>query len=246
MKFLVSIILASMLMLFAGVVYAVNLDDFNGQNLDDMWTVRDPSNKAEYRLEEGKLIVDLEAGADMYIQGTDNGVCFLMDPPDMEDFTLEMKVNVAVDGTQPPACQVGPLLFNEGAWAYSAWGPYSAGQDIRLEDCIAADYRWRDQTNIGINPGDVEIDQDVWLRIVKTGEELEFFAKSDANADWVSGGVDTKLGPNYTPGNYQVGIVLKSWGGSVDSTFEIDYFNIPEIAPVESNGKLATTWSAIK
>ena len=71
--------------------------------------------------------------------------------------------------------------------------------------------------------------------------------KGDENQDWVSGGVDTKLGPYYTSGDYQIGIVAKSWGGSVDSTFEIDYFNVPElVTAVDAAGKLATTWSAIK
>jgi len=161
---------------------------------------------------------------------------------------VEMKVNVAVDGSQPPACQVGPVFFNEAEWAYSAWGPYNAGQDIRLEDCIGGNYRWRDQAGIAVDVGDVAIDQDVWLKVVKKGEELEFFTKGDANANWVSGGVDTRLGPYYTPGNYKVGIIAKSWSGSVNSTFEIDYFDIPELSAtaVAPAGKLATTWSAIK
>ena len=228
-----------------GTVCAVNLDDLNGAALDDIWTYRDPGNKGDYRIEGGKLILDLTAGADMYKQGVDQGVMFLTDHPSEENFTVEMQVNVAVDGSQPPSCQVGPVFFNEAKWAYSAWGPY-ANTDIRLEDCIGQDYRWRDQTLIGIDGGDVAIDQDVWLKIVKTGVQLEFFAKGDEGEDWVSAGVDEKLGPNYTPGDYQVGIVAKSWGGSVDSTFEIEYFNIPELAAVDPAGKLATTWSAIK
>jgi hypothetical protein len=227
-----------------GIVHA-NVDDFNGNALNDMWTYRDPIGNGEYTIEGGKLILDLKAGADMYIQGVDGGVLFLMDPPEMEDYTVEVKVNVAVDGFQPPASHVGPVLFNEGKWAYTAWGPY-ANTDTRLEDCIGGAYRWRDQTLIGINQNVVRIDSDVWTKVVKTGTSLEFFSKGDEDEDWVSGGVDETLGPNYIPGEYQVGIFFKSWGGSIDSTFEIDYFNIPEIAPVEPNGKLATTWAAVK
>ena len=236
--------LVVMLLGIAGIVYA-NLDDFNGAKLDDMWTYRDPVGNGEYRLEDGKLILDLKAGSDMYIQGVDGGVLFLMDPPDMTDYTIEMKVNVAVEGFQPPATQVGPVFFNEGKWAYSIWGPY-ANTDIRVEDCIGGSYRWRAGTQVGINQNVVRIDEDIWVKVVKTGNELEFFAKADEDADWVSGGKDTLLGPNFTPGDYKVGIVAKSWGGSIDSTFEIEYFNIPEIAAVDPAGKLATTWSAVK
>jgi len=239
--------LATMLFSIAGVVCA-NLDDFDGPDLSNVWTLRDPASKASVSFAGGQLVLDLNAGADMYIQGVDGGVMFLTDPPDMDDFSVEMKVNVAVDGSQPPACQVGPVFFNEAEWVYSAWGPYNAGQDIRLEDCIGGNYRWRDQAGIAVDVGDVAIDQDVWLKVVKKGEELEFFTKGDANANWVSGGVDTRLGPYYTPGNYKVGIIAKSWSGSVNSTFEIDYFDIPELSAtaVAPAGKLATTWSAIK
>lgn len=241
-----SLLFVALIVIFsvAGVVHA-NLDDFNGNTLNDMWTYRDPIGNGEYTVEGGKLLLDLKAGADMYIQGVDGGVCFLMDPPDMDNFTLEMQLNVAIDGFQPPATQVGPILFNEGTWAYSVWGPY-ANTDTRLEDCIGGAYRWRDQTLVGINQNVIRIDSDVWVKIVKTGTTLEFFAKGDKDEDWVSGGVDEKLGPQFIPGEYQVGIVAKSWGGSVDSSFEIEYFDIPEIAPVEPGGKLATTWAAVK
>jgi len=246
MRSLLLPVLMAMLFGIAGVVHA-NLDDFNGADLSDIWTYRDPLNNGEYTFEDGKMILDLKAGSDMYIQGVDGGVCFLMDPPDMDSFTLEMQLNIAVNGSQPPACQVGPVLFNEAEWSYSIWGPYNAGQDIRLEDCIGGSYRWRDQAGIAVDVGDVAIDQDVWLKVVKDGNELEFFAKGNADDKWVSGGVDTLLGPKYTPGDYKVGIAAKSWAGSVPSTFEIEYFNIPEIAKaVAPAGKLATTWSAIK
>lgn len=228
----------------AGIVYA-NLDDFDGNDLSDIWTYRDPLGKGEYSIEGGKLSLDLKAGADMYKRGVDGGVMFLMEPPDSDNFTLEMMINVAIDGNQAPSCHFGPILFNEVAWAYSAWGPY-AGQDIRLEDCIDQDYRWRDQTQIAVDVGDVAIDENLWLKIVRTGNELEFFAKGDEDGEWLSGGVDEKLSPNYTAGDYQVGIFAKSWGGSIDTSITVDFFNIPQLAPVDPSGKLATTWSAIK
>jgi hypothetical protein len=115
-----------------------------------------------------------------------------------------------------------------------------------LEDCVGANYRWRDGTQVGVDQNVVPIDEDMWLQIVKTGTSLEFFAKGDENEDWVSGGVDETLGVHYTAGDYEVGIIFKSWGGSIDGTFEIDYFNIPEIAAVDAAGKLATTWAEVK
>lgn len=239
-------LLMAMLLGIAGLACAVNLEDFEGTDLDSMWTVRDPGNKGEYRVEDGKLILDLAAGADMYKRGVDAGVMFLMDAPALDDYTIEMKVNVvSQSGVQDPACQIGPALFNEDAWAYTVWGPYG-NTDIRVEDCIDQDYRWRDQTLIGVDKGDVDIDTDVWIKIVKTGTTLEFFAKADEDSKWISGGVDEKLGPQFVAGNYQVGILTKSWGGSINTVFEIEYFNIPEIAAVDAVGKLPTTWATIK
>jgi len=87
----------------------------------------------------------------------------------------------------------------------------------------------------------------VWLRVEKGAGEMEFFTKGAEGEDWVSGGVDNRTIPNYTFGNYKVGIFAKSWGGSIDSSFTIDFFDIPEFnVAVESAGKLATTWSAIR
>jgi len=243
------LIISTLLAMFCmtGIVYAAHTDDFDGKTLDKMWTLRAPKNNCEYTLEGGKLITDLKAGADMYIAGTDGGACFLMDPPaGLTDFSIEMMVNAAVDGPMPPACQPGLLFFNEAKWAYTVWGPY-ANTDIRLEDCVGASYRWRAETQIGIDMAAVAIDEDVWVKITKKGQELEFFAKGSENEKWVSAGIDKKLGPNYTPGDYQIGICLKSWGGSIDSTFEFEYFDIPEVPKaVGSQGKITSTWSAIK
>jgi hypothetical protein len=234
------------LMLLGLASYAANLDDFNGPNLNKMWTVRDPLGNGDFKFSGGKMVLDLKAGSDMYIQGVDGGVMFLIDPPDEKNFSIEMGLNVAVDGIQPPASQVGIVFFNEDKWAYSIWGPYAA-TDIRLEDCIGGTYRWRADAQIGIDLVDVDIDEDVYIRVVKTGDSLEFFAKGSEGEKWISGGTDTKLGPNYTQGDYQIGIVAKSWGGSVNSTFELDYFNVPELVlSVEPAGKLATTWGDIK
>lgn len=249
MRILIALtLIVSMVLTINTMTFSANLDEFNGPNLDKRWTYRDPAKKGQYKFEGGKMILDLKAGADMYIKGVDAGVCFLMDPPNMDNFSVDMLLNPAVKGTQPPSCHVGIIFFNEAEWAYSAWGPYNGGQDIRLEDCVGADYRWRDQAKIGIDVANVAIDKDVYLKVTKTGTKLEFFAKGSANEQWKSAGTDEKLGPKYTPGKYKVGIVAKSWGGSVDSTFEIDYFNIPELSTtsVAPSAKLATTWSAIK
>jgi len=247
MKRVLLALLVSATFFITSIVYALNLDDFNGPNLDKMWTYRDPAKKGSYKFANGKMVLSLKAGADMYIKGTDGGVCFLMTPPNLDNFSVDMLVNVAVDGVQAPACQLGPIFFNEDEWAYTIWGPYNAGQDIRLEDCIGGAYRWRDQTKIGVDSAAVKIDKDVYLRITKTGNKLEFFAKGAEDEKWVSGGVDELLGSHYKAGNYKVGICAKSWGGSIDTVFEIDYFDIPEIPKaVDSAGKLATTWSSIK
>jgi len=244
-KFLLASLILTAFFL-TGIAQAVNLDDFNGPNLDKMWTYRDPANKGKYSFSKGMMVLELKAGADMYIKGTDGGVCFLMEPPALDNFSVEMLVNVAVNGTQPAACHVGPIFFNEDSWAYTVWGPY-ANTDIRMEDCVGGSYRWRADTQIGVDVAKVAIDKDVYVKITKTGSKLEFFTKGDENDNWVSGGVDAKLGPNYIQGKYKVGICAKSWGGSVDSVFNIDYFTIPEIAKaVDRVGKLATTWSSIK
>jgi hypothetical protein len=246
-------ILVVMIFGLVGTVHA-NLDEFDGKELKDIWTYRDPRSNGEYEFKGGKMILHLKRGSDMYTQGADGGVMFLMDPPDMDSFTVEMKLNAAVNGSQPPACHVGIVFFNEAEWSYSIWGPYEAGSaptrikhDIRLEDCIGKAYRWRDQSGIGVDVTDVAIDQDVWLKVVKDSSEMEFFAKGDANGKWVSGGVDTKLVPRYMPGDYQIGIIAKSYPGLARSTFEIEFFDVPALAAaVEPGGKLMATWGSIR
>lgn len=235
-----------MLFMFIGSAFAANLDDFNGP-LAKMWTLRDPAKKATVNFSGGNLVMDLKAGADMYIKGTDAGVMILMEPPNMANFSVEMAMNPSVKGTQPPACHAGIVFFNETAWAYSAWGPY-ANTDIRLEDCVNAKYRWRADIGVGIDLNKVAIDKDVYLKVVKTGDKLEFFAKGAAGDQWVSGGTESTVGPNYATGKYKIGIIAKSWGGSVDSTFNFDYFNVPELGTtaVASSDKLVTTWAELK
>jgi len=247
MKKLCWFLALTMLITFSGSVLAANLDDFNGPALAKMWTLRDPASKSTISFSGGMLVLALKAGADMYIKGTDGGVMLLTNPPALDNFSVELMVNAAVNGTMPPACQPGIVFFNETAWAYSAWGPYS-NTDIRLEDCVGGSYRWRADTLIGVDPAKVAIDKDVYLKVTKTGTKLEFFTKGAAGDQWVSGGVDSKLGPNYTQGNYKIGIIAKSWGGSVDSTFQFDYFNVPELATtaVAPSGKIASTWADIK
>ena len=177
---------------------------------------------------------------------------------DNHPFIVEMKANAAVnDGPQPKATHLGIVFFNQAEWAYSIWGPYSGndrgartmGRDIRLEDCIGQDYRWRvhaNPTHIGIDS--VNTNQDIYIKVVKSGEEMEFFARGSANEDWVSGGVDTKLAPHCTQGSYQIGILAKSWFLSVATTFEIDYFDIREInaKSLDITGDLTTTWGQVK
>ncbi len=236
-----------MLIMFSSSLFAANLDDFNGNALSKMWTVRDPAKKATITIAGGKMTIDLKAGADMYIKGVDGGVMLLMNPPDMANYSIELLTNPAVKGTQPPACHIGIVFFNEKDWVYTAWGPY-ANMDIRLEDCNNATYRWRDQTKVGVDLAKVAIDKDVYLKVTKTGNKIEFFTKGSAGDQWVSGGLDETLGPKYTKGNYQIGIIAKSWGGSVDSTFEFDYFNVPELGTtaVDSASKISTTWAELK
>jgi hypothetical protein len=238
----------TMLITFGGSVFAANLDDFNGATLSKMWTLRDPAKKSTVSFAGGMLVLDLKANADMYIKGTDAGVMLLTNPPAMDNFSIELLTNPVVKGTMPPACNIGIVFFNETAWAYSAWGPYSSGTDIRLEDCVGASYRWRDQTKIGVDVAKVAIDKDVYLKVTKTGKKLEFFAKGAAGEQWVSGGTDELLGPNYIQGSYKIGIIAKSWGGSVDSTFQFDYFNVPELSTtaVAPSGKIASTWAELK
>lgn len=241
--------LLSLCMALTIVGYAFpNLDDFNGTALNVMWTLRDPAKKATIKVASGKMTMDLKAGADMFRKGVDAGVMLLTAPPNMANFTVDLLVNAAVKETQPPACHVGIVFFNEADWAYSAWGPYNAGADIRLEDCINADYRWRNETKLGIDKDKVAVDKDVYLRIKKTGNKLEFLAKGAANEQWISAGTDEKLGPNYVSGKYKIGIIAKSWGGSVDSTFEFDFFDVPELSAtsVSGSGKIANTWAGIK
>jgi len=220
----------------SGAVFS-QTDGFHGTELSPIWTLRNPAGEATFKVGAGKLTVNLPAGSDLYRRGVDRGVLFLTDPPPVEDFSMETLVNVTVGASQqPPATHVGLVLFREDTWAYSLWGSYLWGSkvDIRFEDCVDQDYRWRrfefsgqrDQTQIGIDAGG---DGDTYLKVIKTGKKLEFFWKDNPKDDWQSAGVDERLGSHYEVGKYKVGLFLKSWTDSVDSVFEFDYFDLPEL-----------------
>jgi hypothetical protein len=156
-------------------------------------------------------------------------------------------MNAILDqAVQPGSSHAGLVFFNETDWSYSFWGPYN-NVDIRLEDVIEQDYRWRDQTLIGVTPGG-GITEDIYLKIEKSGDELEFFWKLAEGDNWESAGVDAKLGPQYRIGNYKIGLFLKNWGGSIPTRAAFDYFHSPEIVglSVGPNGKAATQWGTLK
>ena len=229
----------------AGVAQSYT-DPFDGPDLADMWTFRTPDGNDNFAFEKGWFVFDIEASQDLYIKGVDLAPMLLMDPPaDDASFRIETLVDVVLDqGQQQPASHAGLLFFNEAEWVYSLWGPY-ANTDVRLEDVIGGAYRWRNDTGVGVN---TPIDSDLWLRIVKTGETLEFFWKTNEKDDWESAGTDSTRGAYYKKGAYKIGLFLKNWGGSVPTRTAFDYFHSPEIAglSVDPLGKAATMWGALK
>ena len=236
-------VLFSAIPLAFGAAYT---DPLDGPQLDKMWTFRTPDKNDKNKFDKGWFIFDIQASQDLYIQGTDLAPMLLMDPPtDDKNFSIETKVNVVMDKpVQPVASHAGLIIFREDKWAYTLWGPYN-NQDIRVEDCVGGTYRWRAEAQIAV---DHAIDKDVWVKIEKRGEELEFFYKDSEGDKWESGGVDKKLGPEFKKGTYQIGLFLKNWGGSVAMTTGFDYFHSPEIAglAVEPTGKAAVTWGRLK
>lgn len=223
-------------------------DPFNGPDIASFWTLRTPGDNDRHAFEDGWFVFDIDANQDTYIRGVDGGPFLLVDPPaDDAVFSMETRVNAILDQTvQPTASHTGLIFFNEADWSYSCWGPYN-NVDIRLEDVIEADYRWRDQTLIGFTPPG-GITEDVYLKVEKTGNEIEFFWKLAEGDAWESAGVDDKLGPQYSAGNYKVGLFIKNWGGSIPTRAAFDYFHSPEIAglAVDPQGKAATQWGALK
>ena len=233
----------------ATAAFAVQYTDpFDGPDYADFWTFRTPGDNDRYAFEDGWFVFDIDAGQDTYIRGVDGGPFLLMDPPDDDaSFTIETRVNAVLDQTvQPNASHTGLIFFNEVDWSYSCWGPYN-NADIRLEDVIDADYRWRAETLIGVDPPGGIVDG-IYLKVEKTGDELEFFWKLAEGDNWESAGVDDKLGPQYRLGNYQIGLFIKNWGGSIPTRAAFDYFHSPEILglSVDPNGKAATQWGALK
>ncbi|MBM3213469.1 hypothetical protein FJZ36_00910 [Candidatus Poribacteria bacterium] len=221
------------------------VDSFDDTKLNAMWTFRNAGNNDKWEVKGGWFIFDIQANQDLFRQGVDGAPFLLMNPPaDDKKFTIETNVDALLDkAAQPGASHAGLIIFREDKWAYSLWGPYN-NQDMRLEDCIAADYRWRDQAQIAV---DAKPDKDVYLQIVKSGTELEFFYKDSPADKWKSAGIDKKLGPNYEKGTYKIGLFLKNWGGSVAQKAAFDYFHSPELATaVRPDGKTASTWAGLK
>lgn len=220
-------------------------DPFNGTKLNPLWTFRNAGNNDRYELKGGWFIFDIDAGQDLFRQGVDGAPMLLTDPPvDDATFEIETMVDVILDQkVQPRASHAGLIIFREKTWAYTLWGPYN-NTDIRVEDCVGADYRWRDQAQIGLNP---KFDNTMWLKIEKRGKELEFFYKDNEGDKWQSGGVDTKLGPHFEKGTYKIGLFLKNWGGSIPTKAAFDYFHSPQlVTAVRPKDKVAVTWAMLK
>jgi|GEM_PF-1697902 hypothetical protein len=199
-------------------------DDFGGPSLRPVWTFRSPDGNDRYELKGGWIVFDIDANQDIYITGVDRAPLLLTNPPTPDDvFTIETVVDVLVDSaSQPPASHAGLILFREDRWAYTLWGPYN-NVDIRVEDCVGSSYRWREQTQIGIN---APIDKDVYLKIIKDRDKLEFYYKDKKEDQWQLIGTDTRIGPYLEKGTYKVGIFLKNWGGSIPMKARFDYFDM--------------------
>jgi|SaaInl4_135m_RNA_FD_contig_41_2013584_length_1311_multi_5_in_0_out_0_2 hypothetical protein len=233
----------------AATVHGVEYTDpFDGPDNADFWTLRTPGDNDRHAYEDGWFVFDIDANQDTYKRGVDGGPFLLLDPPaDDAAFSIETRVNALMDlDAQTNASHTGLIFFNEEDWAYSCWGPYN-NADIRLEDVIDQDYRWRAETAIGADPAG-GITDDIYLKVEKSGDDLEFFWKVAEGDAWESGGVDAKLGPQYSGGNYKVGLFIKSWAGSAPTRSSFDYFHSPEILglAVDPQGKAATQWGALK
>lgn len=221
-------------------------DPFDDAKLHSRWTLRTPDKNDRWEVKGGWFIFDIDAGQDLFRIGVDRAPMLLTDPPkEDKDFSIETVVDVVTDKPfQPGASQAGLIIFREDKWAYTLWGPYN-NQDIRVEDCVGADYRWRAEAQIAV---DSKIDKTVWLKIVKKGDELDFLYKDNEDEKWKSGGVDKKLGPQFQKGTYKIGLFLKNWGGSVAMKTAFDYFHSPELGTtaVAPSGKVALTWGKLK
>lgn len=230
-----------------GSALAAYTDPFDGNKLEPRWTHRSPDGDDKFTVEKGWFTWSIQAGQDLFKQGVDKAPFLLTDPPANDtNFSIETKMNILMDDlkAQPPASHAGLIFFREDKWAYTLWGPY-ANTDIRVEDCIGADYRWRAEAQIGVNKA---ADGDVWLKITKTGGEFEFFYKDNEGDKWESGGKDTKIAKEMEKGTYKVGLFLKNWGGSVAMKTAFDYFDSPELGglSVDPKSKVATSWADLK
>ncbi|MDA1192876.1 MAG: hypothetical protein O3A46_14475, partial [Candidatus Poribacteria bacterium] len=118
-------------------------DPFDGNDIDDMWTFRSKDGNDNYTVKGGMFTFDILANQDQFRQGIDLAPFLLMDAPDSADFTIETKVSPVLDqAVQPQNSHTGLIIFREDNWSISLFGPYN-NLDVRLEDVIGADYRWR-------------------------------------------------------------------------------------------------------
>lgn len=228
-----------LILVCVGITYA-GKDDFDSPTLGENWTWDDPDGDDSYSLTEEPGWFRFNVGGSEDMWSTDRGEAPLLLRPATEgDYSIETHVKIE---NQENSTYGALMVFK---------GP---GKWIHLE-LIRNDGDGRDGVGVeywpavaGTNRGkNVKLDPDeVYLKIVKTGDDWEFLYKEKEGEDWKT--LDTVNLHFDSP--VQVGLVAKTWGGPEGPVVaDFDYFRCPELGEVkavEPVSSLAFTWAKIK
>ncbi len=202
----------------AGITY----DDFSGTALGPGWIIEDPGAVDAVSLTgDGWLSVDINAGQDIWINNRGGGVYLLTEPVDKESYALETFVDVGAGGSVAPASMGGLVLVDSDDPAQFpfelTWG-YAHGDELLLQ-------------HPGTTHARIPLEgQAVFLRLERDGAAGTWTAlyKIAEDDPWTQGHVvqDGDL-PGGGSVELQVGLFIKTWGGSTDTTIAFDYYGFP-------------------
>ncbi|MFC1714458.1 family 16 glycoside hydrolase [Candidatus Poribacteria bacterium] len=224
-------IVLCMLLITSPVLAGTFIDDFEDGNLDG-WEESYPwAARTTWSVENGELV-----GISIHDIGADTHL-YLSDSSDWQDYDVSARVKVTESFTKN-ICGAGLLVRQMGRVNYLNFKILMHDQLIG-PDVPKARYLWQDNNDWGVlHKEPLDLQFDVWydLLLEVSGSHFVFYVDGEKLLD-----VESTL---FDKG--EVGVVLNGAEAYYDN-FVVTGDGVPDTSTsVESNGKLATSWGALK
>jgi hypothetical protein len=207
------------------------IDDFEDGNLDG-WAESYPwAARASWSVENGELV-----GISTHNIGADTHL-YLLDSSDWQDYDISARVKVTESFTKN-ICGAGLLVRQMGRLNYLNFKILMHDQLIG-PDVPKARYLWQDNNDWEVlHKEPLDLQFGVWydLLLEASGSHFSFYVDGEKVIDCESTLFDSG----------EVGVVLNGAEAHYDNLV-VTGDEIPDMStPVESNGKLATSWTRLK